>query len=518
VSAAIELRDVFRVHRTAEGDAAALQGLTLTVQTGETIVIAGPSGAGKSTLLRVVSGLEEPSAGSVRVLGRELARASAGARAAFRQAGVGLVDQHADRALPAALTCREIVGLPLALRGAPRADRQARADELLERVGLTDRAGLRPHLLSGGERQRLAVCAAVAHRPGLLLADEPGGELDTASAHTVYALIAELARAEGTTVVIVSHDAAASAVAGRTLRLRDGRISAERWGDGPERLVVGRGGWVRLPEAALRDAGLEADRLDARAGWGSLELRGSGRERPPDAEPAPHLHTATAPVPAAVVAHMRGIDKTYADGATRRRVLRGFDADLCGGRLTALSGRSGSGKTTILRLLAGLERPDAGTIAVAGQPLAALDRTALAGLRATTVGVVAQEVGLLAFLSARENVALTLRRRGAEHAQADQRAELCLERVGLADRASQRVSRLSGGERQRVAIARALVAEPRLLLVDEPTSRLDEANAAAVSALLAEVAHEHGTAVVCASHDALLLERADVRIDLERTA
>ena len=409
MSAAIELRDVFRVHRTAEGDAAALQGLTLTVQEGETVVIAGPSGSGKSTLLRVVSGLEEPSAGSVRVLGRELARASASARAAFRQAGVGLVDQHADRALPAALTCREIVELPLALRGAPRAERDARADELLARVGLADRGEMRPHLLSGGERQRLAVCAAVAHRPGLLLADEPGGELDTDSAHTVYALIAELARAEGTTVVIVSHDAAASAVAGRTLRLRDGRISAERTGDGPERLVVGRGGWVRLPEAALRDAGLEADRLDARARWGSLELLGNGRDRRPAAGAA--ATPTPAPTDAPVVARLRGVDKAYADGATVRQVLRGLDADLRAGRLTALSGRSGSGKTTILRLLCELERPDAGTIEVAGQPLAGLDRTALAGLRASAVGVVAQEVGLLAFLSARENVALTLRRR-----------------------------------------------------------------------------------------------------------
>jgi ABC-type lipoprotein export system ATPase subunit len=512
MSAAIELRDVFRVHRTPDGDAAALQGLTLTVAAGEVVVVAGPSGSGKSTLLRVVSGLEEPSAGSVRVLGRELARASAPARAAFRQRGVGLVDQHADRALPPALTCREIVALPLALRGAPRAEGHARADELLARVGLADRAGMRPHLLSGGERQRLAVCAAVAHRPGLLLADEPGGELDTTSARTVYALIAELARDEGTTVVIVSHDAAASAVAGRTLRLRDGRISAEQAAGGPERLVVGRGGWVRLPQELLRDAGLDAERLTASAGWGSLELQGDARDATAGAGDRPTPPPDAAPV----VATLRGVDKSYPDGATRRRVLDGFDADLRAGRLTALSGRSGSGKTTILRLLAGLERPDAGTVAVAGQDLGELDRAGLAGLRTTAVGLVAQEVGLLAFLTARENVALALRRRGVAIEEADARAATWLERVGLAERADQRVARLSGGERQRVAIARALVAEPRVLLVDEPTSRLDEANAAAVSALLAEVAHAHGTAVVCASHDAQLLKQADARIALER--
>ena len=511
MSAAIELRDVFRVHRTPEGDAAALQGLTLTVRTGETVVVAGPSGSGKSTLLRVVSGLEEPSAGSVRVLGRDLARASAGARAALRQSGIGLVDQHADRALPAALSCRDIVALPLALRGAPRAARHARAEELLARVGLSDRAALRPHLLSGGERQRLAVCAAVAHRPGLLLADEPGGELDSASARTVYALIAQLARDEGTTVVIVSHDAAASAVADRTLRLRDGRISAEREAGGDERLVVGRGGWVRLPEALLGDAGLDAERLTATAGWGRLELHGAARSRTVAAA------TATPPPPQApVVATLRAVDKAYADGAATRRVLHGFDAELRGARLTVLSGRSGSGKTTVLRLLAGLERPDAGVVEVAGRPLGDLDRAALAGLRATAVGVIAQDVGLLGFLTARENVALTLRRRGIDVDECDARADRWLARVGLAERAGQRVSRLSGGERQRVAIARALVAEPRLLLVDEPTSRLDEVNAAAVGGLLAEIAHAHGTAVVCATHDRGLVGQADVRIALER--
>jgi ABC-type lipoprotein export system ATPase subunit len=510
MTVAVELREVFRVHRGPEGDAAALQGLTLSVAEGETVVIAGPSGSGKSTLLRVVCGLEEPSAGSVRVLGRELARASVGARAALRQAAIGLVDQHADRALPAALSCRDVVALPLALRGVPKRVRHRRADELLERVGLDDRAGVRPHVLSGGERQRLAVCAAVAHRPGLLLADEPGGELDAASAHAVYALIAELARDEGTTVLLVSHDRAASAVADRTLRLRDGRISAQVQADGADRLVVGRGGWVRLPEALLADAGLADSALDVHAEWGALELRGrpgapeerdesgSGRTGSVAREGAARDGR---PAEEVVVASLRGVGKRYGD----RVVLEGFDADFLAGRLTVVAGRSGSGKTTILRLLAGLERPDAGEVVVGGVDLATLDRAGLAHLRATKVGVVAQEVGLVSFLTARENVALAL---GATDAKVDD----WLEKVGLADRRAQRVDRLSGGERQRVAVARALVGEPDILLVDEPTSRLDEANAQAVATLLKHVANAHGTAIICATHDAQMIDRADATI------
>ncbi|MBX5441889.1 MAG: ATP-binding cassette domain-containing protein, partial [Solirubrobacteraceae bacterium] len=278
---AIALRDLFRVHRTVEGDAAALQGLTLSVAAGERLVVLGPSGAGKSTLLRVLAGLEPPSAGAVRVLGADLGRLPARRRAAFRQAHVGLVDQHHDRSLPPSLRCRDAVALPLALRGAARRERARRAGELLERVGLADRADAHPHELSGGERQRVAVCAAVAHRPGLLLADEPGGELDAASAAAVYDLIAALARDEGTTVVVVSHDPAACARADRTVRLRDGRISGEAGALGEEAIVVGRGGWLRLPEELLHDAGLPA-RLVARARPGAIELRAAdGAGTPP---------------------------------------------------------------------------------------------------------------------------------------------------------------------------------------------------------------------------------------------
>jgi len=509
---AIALRDLFRVHRTVEGDAAALQGLTLSVAPGERLVVLGPSGAGKSTLLRVLAGLEPPSAGAVRVLGADLGRLPARRRAAFRQAHVGLVDQHHDRSLPPALRCREAVALPLALRGAPRRERERRAGELLERVGLADRADAHPHELSGGERQRVAVCAAVAHRPGLLLADEPGGELDAASAAAVYDLIAALARDEGTTVVVVSHDPAACTRADRTVRLRDGRISGEAAAAGEEAIVVGRGGWMRLPEELLHQAGLPP-RLVARPRAGAIELRaadGAASITPPPPPLSDRGRYATAKRQRSVGAELRGVDKAY--GA--RTVLRGFDAAFAPGRLTALSGRSGSGKSTVLRLLAGLERPDAGAVLLGGERIDDRDRAALAALRREHVAIVAQDVGLVGFLGAQENVELALAQRGVPEREARDRAAAALDEVGLAERRRQRVERLSGGERQRVALARALAAEPALLLVDEPTSRLDEENAAAVADLLAEAAARHGATIVCATHDPLVVARADDRIAL----
>jgi len=510
---AIALRDLFRVHRTVEGDAAALQGLTLSVAPGERLVVLGPSGAGKSTLLRVLAGLEPPSAGAVRVLGADLSRLPARRRAAFRQAHVGLVDQHHDRSLPPALRCREAVALPLALRGAPRRERDRRAGELLERVGLADRADAHPHELSGGERQRVAVCAAVAHRPGLLLADEPGGELDAASAAAVYDLIASLARDEGTTVVVVSHDPAACSRADRTVRLRDGRISGEAAAAGQEAIVVGRGGWMRLPEELLHQAGLPR-RLVARPRAGAIELRAVDGAPAATTPPPPPLsdpsRIASSRRQRSVGAELRGVDKAY--GA--RTVLRGFDAAFAPGRLTALSGRSGSGKSTVLRLLAGLERPDAGAVLLGDRRIDGRDRAALAALRREHVAIVAQDVGLVGFLGAQENVELALVQRGAPEREARDRAAAALDEVGLAERRRQRVERLSGGERQRVAIARALAAEPALLLVDEPTSRLDEENAAEVAELLAGSAARHGVTIVCATHDPLVVARADDRLVL----
>ena len=449
------------MHRTAEGDAAALQGLTLRVQAGEVVAVLGPSGAGKSTLLRVLAGLEAPSAGRAAVLGTELGRLSPAARASFRAARIGLVDQHYDRALPAALDCRDAVALPLALRGAPRAEGRRRADELLERVGLGDRAGALPGELSGGECQRVAVCAALAHRPGVLLADEPGGELDAAAATAVYDLIAELAREHAATVLVVSHDPAATRIADRTVRLRDGRIAQEAVGEGAEEaIVVGRGGWVRLPGELLDAAGL-GGRLRAEAVPGELRLRparGDAADAPaggPAHPPKPAVAPAPRPRPG-LPARLRGVDKAYGE----RVVLRGFDLEVAPGRLIALSGRSGSGKSTVLRLLAGLETPDAGEVTVGPDALHGRSRRALAALRRAGIGVVEQSPALADHLSAEENVALGLVVRGVGAAEAARVAEARLVEVGLAERVRQRTARLSAGERQRVAIARALAPGP----------------------------------------------------------
>jgi ABC-type lipoprotein export system ATPase subunit len=193
-------------------------------------------------------------------------------------------------------------------------------------------------------------------------------------------------------------------------------------------------------------------------------------------------------------------------------VLDGVDAEFRAGTLHVVTGPSGSGKTTFLHLLAGLELPDRGEIAVAGTRISALDRTERAELRRRAIGYVGQQAGLLPQLSALENVELALALRGTTGARPD--ALAALEAVGLGERATQRVGRLSQGERARVAIARAIAPRPALLVADEPTSRLDGANALAVAFLLVRLARDTGAAIVCATHDPLVIEQADDRLAL----
>jgi putative ABC transport system ATP-binding protein len=177
-----------------------------------------------------------------------------------------------------------------------------------------------------------------------------------------------------------------------------------------------------------------------------------------------------------------------------------------------VTGPSGSGKTTLLHVLAGLELPDGGTVTIDGTDLTRLDRAARAALRREKIAYVGQQTGLVPHLSALENVELALALR--DRAETRSTALAALDSVGLSERATQRVARLSQGERARVAIARAVAARPLLLLADEPTSRLDGANAIAVAVLLARLARDSGAAVVCATHDPLVIEQADTRISL----
>ena len=196
-----------------------LRDTTFDLEPGAFLAVTGPSGSGKSTLLGLLAGLDRPTGGRVVLDGHDLAALTEDGRARVRAEAVGFVFQSFH--LIPTLTARENVQVPLELRGE---DGQARAEELLERVGLGDRGHHYPAQLSGGEQQRVAVARAFAHRPKILFADEPTGNLDAANGQNVIALLGELNREQGTTVVLVTHDPDLARLARRVIRLRDGTV------------------------------------------------------------------------------------------------------------------------------------------------------------------------------------------------------------------------------------------------------------------------------------------------------
>jgi putative ABC transport system ATP-binding protein len=203
-------------------DVTALRDVSLTIARGEMTSIVGPSGSGKSTLLNLIGGLDRPTSGRIRVDGRPLDGLSDDELTQLRRDKIGFVFQFFN--LMPTLSCLDNVGLPLHLRGWPRRKAEARARELLTLVGLDARMEHLPDELSGGERQRVAIARALSIYPPVILADEPTGNLDTATGGQILALIRDLHERLGSTVVIVTHDMGVAGSCGRMISLRDGRM------------------------------------------------------------------------------------------------------------------------------------------------------------------------------------------------------------------------------------------------------------------------------------------------------
>jgi len=218
----LEARDVVREFRLGERAVRALRGVSVAVRRGEYVAITGPSGSGKSTLLHILGGLDAPDSGSVALEGVPLQRLGDSALTRIRLTRMGFVFQR-FHLLPV-LSALENVELPMAEAGIGRRERLSRARELLDYVGLSERAGHRATELSGGEMQRVAVARALANRPALLFADEPTGELDLTTGRQVLDLFRRLHQ-DGMTIIVVTHDEHLAAEASRTVHLLDGRLA-----------------------------------------------------------------------------------------------------------------------------------------------------------------------------------------------------------------------------------------------------------------------------------------------------
>ncbi len=223
----IVCENLVKIYKMANLEVMALQGLDLVVTRGELMGIVGPSGSGKSTLMNILGGLDRPSAGKVWVGGDDLLKLSDPALDHYRRSRVGFVWQQGSRNLIPYLTALENIELPLTLAGLVGRQARQRARDLLEAVGLEERRNHRLGQLSGGEQQRVAIAVALANQPGLLLADEPTGEMDTLTAQTIYQAFQMLNQRLGLTTLIVSHDPGIARYMDRVVAVRDGKLATE---------------------------------------------------------------------------------------------------------------------------------------------------------------------------------------------------------------------------------------------------------------------------------------------------
>ena len=224
MTAAVEAHEVTRTYQLDGLAVPALRGVSLTVPAGDYAAIVGPSGSGKSTLMHLLGGLDRPTTGTLLLAGRDVAGLGPADLAALRNRTIGFVFQAFH--LLSRTSAVDNVALPLVYAGLRAGERRRRASDVLDRVGLGHRLKHRPNQLSGGEQQRVAIARALVTSPSLLLADEPTGNLDSATGAEVLALLEELNRESGVAVVLVTHDHEVAARARRQIRMRDGRIVA----------------------------------------------------------------------------------------------------------------------------------------------------------------------------------------------------------------------------------------------------------------------------------------------------
>jgi putative ABC transport system ATP-binding protein len=229
----IELQDATRVYKIGEVETYALRGLTLTIEEGEFTAIVGPSGSGKTTALQLMGCLDKPTSGRVILKGEDVTKLSANKRADLRRGTIGFIFQFF--ALIPGLSAHENIDLPLLLVGQNGKQRRERVMELLEAVGLSDRAKHRPDQMSGGEQQRVAIARALATKPILILADEPTANLDTENGRQVMEIMLRLNEETGTTFVCATHDPRVVPFARRVVELRDGKVADDKQYEGDTR-------------------------------------------------------------------------------------------------------------------------------------------------------------------------------------------------------------------------------------------------------------------------------------------
>ena len=494
--------------RYGASEVQALDGLTLGVDAGEFVGLIGPTGAGKSTFCQMLNGIvPQFHGGAYRGRGTVAGHDTVEVPTAIIARSVGMVLEDPETQLTA-VTVEAEVAFALENQSMPTAEILSRVAEALDLVGLSGLERKHPAHLSGGQKQRLAIAAALALRPRIIVLDEPTSQLDPQAANDVFAILRRINREHGMTVVVASHAAEELAeFATRIVMLSGGRVVA----DGPPNDVFSRveflaGHAVRPPDVTQSVAAL-ADHLgrpeaappvtlDAARDWIAARREAlSGLSMPAD-------ETAPARDPARPALSVRGLGHTYPDGTA---ALGRVDLDVARGGFVGIVGPNGSGKSTLVKHFIKVLKPTRGRVEVDGGDIAELS---VAGL-AQRIGYVAQNAHQQLFCgSVREEVGFALRYRSRRQAmpaeEIDRKVDAALEAMDLADLADRHPVALSRGDQLRTVIAAILALDPEILVFDEPTTGQDWQGALAILDVLRDL-NRRGKTVVLITHHLYLL-------------
>jgi len=445
-----------KIYKLPAEEIIALKGIELEIKEGEFVSLMGPSGSGKSTLFNLVGCLDSVTDGSLYVMDYEVSKMKESQLPEVRRGNIGFVFQ--EFFLIPTLTALENVEMPYIF--SPEKGNRAKATELLELVGLSERINHLPKEMSGGEMQRVAIARALACDPKILLADEPTRNLDTKNARAIFELFRKLCKEKGLTVVVATHNAGLACESDRVIHLKNGLIDE----------AVG--------QIKLKQENLQVDTEDS-----------------PESSKEEKI----------IKAHE--LKKNYHRGSETVKALDGVDFSISPGEIVSIIGPSGSGKTTLMNLISCMDNATSGELTIGDTDVTPLGESKLINIRRGNIGFVFQGFHLIPTLTIRDNMELPLLFSGKK---IDREKILnLLDMVGLKDKENKYPSMLSGGEQQRVAIARAMVNDPKILLADEPTGKLDIKLRDEIMNIFRKLAKEKNIAVFIATHDLELAGMAE---------
>ncbi len=517
----IEARSLTKVYQTGAGGFTALNCIDLQVFPGEFLGVVGKSGAGKTTLLNMLSGVSEITSGEVifrptrngAAVGVEkvlsLGTLNEDELAAWRGQNVGIVYQSFELLPQLDLVDNVMIPQDFSGRYSPK-NTQQRALELLDLVELSEHVYKLPAHISGGQKQRVAIARALINDPPLILADEPTGNLDSATAETILQLFNRLIDA-GKTIVMVTHDSSLAGRCSRTVQISDGKIvvsPSERYENNTSQ-TFSTGSSVRgLDEAPA------AGRDSSSPGGADNEGRPEPQSRPNGASYARSISGKWSEHSHQKAIELHDVVKTYVNAAGSFPALKGINLQMNYGQFVSIVGKSGSGKSTLLNMLTGIDHPTSGQVIIDGQHIYEMSESKRALWRGRAMGIVFQFFQLLPALTLLENTMLPMDYCSVYPvSERPKRALELLRRVHLEDHANKLPSMVSSGQQQSAAIARALATDPPIIVADEPTGNLDSRSAAAIIHLFQELAAQ-GKTILIVTHDPSITRRTEQTVIL----